>query len=70
MDGPVIQAADEAALAAGTRTRRRLRTVRAVADTGAPTLVMGYWNPVHHYGFARWAADLKAAGGAAPSPRT
>ncbi len=63
MEGPVIQAAHQASLAAGTRTADVLATVRAVADTGTPTVVMGYWNPVHHYGFARWAADLKAAGG-------
>ena len=63
MEGPVIQAAHQASLAAGTRTADVLRTVSAVAATGVPTLVMGYWNPVHAYGFARWAADLKAAGG-------
>ena len=63
MEGPVIQAAHQASLAAGTRTADVLRTVRAVADTGVPALVMGYWNPVHAYGFARWAADLAAAGG-------
>ncbi len=63
MEGPVIQAAHQASLAAGTRQADVLRTVEAVAATGAPTLVMGYWNPVHRYGFARWAADLKAAGG-------
>ncbi len=64
MEGPVIQAAHEVSLAQGTRMADVLRTVREVAATGAPTLVMGYWNPVHHYGFQRWAADLKAAGGA------
>lgn len=63
MEGPVIQAAHQSALAGGTRSADVLRTVRAVADTGTPTLVMGYWNPVHRYGFSRWAADLKAAGG-------
>ncbi len=63
MEGPVIQQAHQVALAGGTRTADVLRTVRVVADTGTPTLVMGYWNPVHHYGFARWAKDLKAAGG-------
>ncbi len=63
MEGPVIQRAHQVALAGGTRTADVLRTVRTVADTGTPTLVMGYWNPVHHYGFARWAKDLKAAGG-------
>jgi tryptophan synthase alpha chain len=64
MEGPVIQAAHQAALEAGTTMADVLRTVRAVADAGAVPMVMGYWNPVHRYGFARWAADLKAAGGA------
>jgi len=63
MEGPVIQAAHQASLDAGTRQADVLRTVEAVAATGVPTLVMGYWNPVHRYGFSRWAADLKAAGG-------
>jgi len=62
MEGPVIQAAHAVSLAQGTRQADVLRTVSAVAEA-VPTLVMGYWNPVHRYGFARWAADLKAAGG-------
>ena len=44
MDGPTIQDAVDRALAAGTRTADVLRTVEAVAATGAPTLVMTYWN--------------------------
>jgi len=63
MDGPTIQAAAEQALRAGTRTRDVLSTVARVAATGAPTLVMTYWNPVERYGVARFAADLAAAGG-------
>ena len=63
MEGPVIQAAHQAALEAGTRMADVLRTVGAVAATGTPTVVMGYWNPVHAYGFDRWARDLRAAGG-------
>ena len=63
MEGPVIQAAHQAALDAGTRQADVLRTVEAVAATGAPTVVMGYWNPVHRYGFRRWAQALKDAGG-------
>lgn len=63
MEGPVIQAAHERSLAAGTRQADVLRTVEAVAATGAPTMVMGYWNPVHRYGFRRWAEALKQAGG-------
>jgi len=64
MDGPVIQAAVEAALAGGTRTADVLRTVAAVAATGAPTLVMTYWNPVERFGPARFAAALADAGAA------
>jgi len=64
MDGPVIQDAADAALRGGVTTRDVLRTVEAVAATGAPTLVMTYWNPVDRYGPARFAADLAAAGGA------
>ncbi len=64
MEGPVIQAAHQASLDAGTRQADVLRTVEAVAATGAPTVVMGYWNPVHRYGFRRWAQALKDAGGA------
>lgn len=64
MDGPVIQVAVDAALRAGTRVRDVLPAVRAVADAGAPALVMGYWNPLERYGPDRFAADLAAAGGA------
>jgi tryptophan synthase alpha chain len=64
MDGPVIQAAAEQALAAGMRTTDVFDVVRASAATGAPTVVMTYWNPVEHYGVERFAADLAEAGGA------
>ncbi|GAB3033593.1 tryptophan synthase alpha chain [Nocardioides flavus (ex Wang et al. 2016)] len=64
MDGPTIQAAAQAALDGGVRTSDVLRVVEAVAETGVPTLVMTYWNPIERYGVQRWAADLAAAGGA------
>ena len=63
LDGPVIQTAVDRALASGTRVTDVLRTVEAVAATGVPVLVMTYWNPVDHYGVARFARDLAAAGG-------
>jgi tryptophan synthase alpha chain len=63
MDGPVIQDAADAALRGGVTTVDVLRTVEAVAATGAPTVVMTYWNPIDRYGPARFAADLAAAGG-------
>jgi tryptophan synthase alpha chain len=63
LDGPTIQRASDAALRAGATTHDVLRTVEAVAATGVPTVVMTYWNPVDHYGVARFARDLAAAGG-------
>ncbi|MBL7489830.1 tryptophan synthase subunit alpha [Frankia sp. AgB1.9] len=64
IDGPVIQEAVDAALRAGVTTADVLRTVEAVTATGAPTLVMTYWNPIERHGVERFAADLAAAGGA------
>jgi tryptophan synthase alpha chain len=64
MDGPVIQRAVEAALERGTTTPDLLRTVEAVAGTGAPTLAMTYWNPVERYGVDRFAKEFAQAGGA------
>jgi tryptophan synthase alpha chain len=64
MDGPTIQAAAQQALEGGVRTADVLRVVEAVAETGVPTLVMTYWNPIERYGVERWASDLAKAGGA------
>ncbi len=63
MDGPTIQRAAEIALEGGTRTADVLATVQAVAATGAPTLVMSYWNPVERYGVRAFADGMAAAGG-------
>lgn len=65
LDGPVIQTADDIALRGGVRIADVLRTVRDThAATGAPVLVMTYWNPIDRYGVERFAAELAAAGGA------
>ena len=63
MDGPTIQQAAQQAREGGIRTRDVLRTVEAVAATGAKVVVMTYWNPVERYGVERFAADLASAGG-------
>jgi tryptophan synthase alpha chain len=63
MDGPVIQEAVHRALLGGVHVADVLRTVEAVAATGAPVLVMTYWNPVDHYGIEAFARDLASAGG-------
>jgi tryptophan synthase alpha chain len=64
MDGPTIQRAVEVALQRGTTTDDVLTTVRGVAASGAPTLVMSYWNPIERYGVRRFADAMVEAGGA------
>jgi tryptophan synthase alpha chain len=63
MDGPTIQAASETALRAGFRVREVFDLVSSIAEAGGNAVVMTYWNPVHRYGPAAFARDLKAAGG-------
>ena len=63
MDGPVIQAAAQHALANGVRLRDVFRAVEAVTAAGGAAVVMSYWNPILAYGVDRFAADLAAAGG-------
>jgi tryptophan synthase alpha chain len=62
MDGPVIQRASDIALAGGVRTRDTLRIIETVAATGAPVVLMTYWNPIEKYGVRAFARDLAAAG--------
>ncbi|MFF2276450.1 tryptophan synthase subunit alpha [Agromyces sp. NPDC058126] len=65
MDGPVIQAATQQALANGFRLADGFEAVRRVTErVDAPVLIMTYWNPVVQYGVERFADDLAAAGGA------
>jgi tryptophan synthase alpha chain len=65
MDGPVIQAATQQALANGFRLAHGFEAVRRITErVDAPVLIMTYWNPVVQYGVDRFADDLAAAGGA------
>ncbi|MEU9231790.1 tryptophan synthase subunit alpha [Streptomyces subrutilus] len=65
LDGPVIQTADDIALRGGVKIADVIRTVREAHEaTGAPVLVMTYWNPIDRYGVERFTAELAAAGGA------
>ena len=65
MDGPVIQAATQQALANGFRLRHGFEAVASItAQVDTPVLMMTYWNPVLQYGVDRFADDLAAAGGA------
>ena len=66
MDGPVIQRASTAALAAGTNLERAMEIVGAVvSETGKPALAMTYANVVFRTGpddFCRRLAEAGAAG--------
>lgn len=63
MDGPVIQRAGAAALAAGTTREVGLRIAAEVREsTGRPCIVMTYSNPVFRDGPDRFARRAAAAG--------
>ena len=63
-DGPVIQAAGLRALESGTTLKGILAAVRRFRDgnTTTPVILMGYYNPVYHYGAAKFCADARASG--------
>lgn len=62
-DGPTIQASSERALEAGTTLKAILQMVRRVRQhTNIPIVLMGYYNPVLHYGPQRFAEDAAEAG--------
>ena len=64
MDGPVIEHAVTASLAAGFTVDQLFQVVEELSGMGQPLLVMTYFNPVFRRGVARFAHDLAAAGGA------
>jgi tryptophan synthase alpha chain len=63
-DGPVIQASSLRAIRSGQKMRGTLDMVRKfrAADGDTPIILMGYFNPIHHYGVDTFAADAAAAG--------
>ena len=63
-DGPVIQRAGERALKAGIGLRKVLAFVREfrARNDKTPLVLMGYANPVEHYGLDAFVADASAAG--------
>lgn len=64
LDGSLIAQAGAQALEQGTRIKDVLTAVREVADTGASSAVMTYFNPVFKYGVERFSDEFAAAGGA------
>jgi tryptophan synthase alpha chain len=63
-DGPAVQASSLRALKAGANMNRTLHLVRKFrrGDNLTPIVLMGYYNPVHAYGTAKFIRDAAAAG--------
>jgi len=63
-DGPAVQAASLRALKSGATMHKTLEMVRRFrkGDNKTPIILMGYYNPIHHYGTAKFARDAAAAG--------
>ncbi len=63
-DGPAIQASSLRALEAGMTVAKVLELVRRFRKSHAktPVVLMGYYNPIHKYGTARFAKDAGEAG--------
>jgi tryptophan synthase alpha chain len=63
-DGPAVQASSMRALHAGAGMAKVLEMVKKFrkADSTTPIVLMGYYNPIHAYGTARFARDVAAAG--------
>lgn len=63
-DGPAVQASSTRSLAAGYTTQKLFDLVRKFrkGDARTPIVLMGYFNPIHAYGTARFAKDAAAAG--------
>jgi len=63
-DGPAIDQAAQRALKAGASTKQTFEMVREfrATDDETPIVLMGYFNPVHHYGVDTFCRDAAAAG--------
>ena len=63
MDGPTIQEAAQIALAQHTGASDVFDAVKFAHQSGLPTLVMTYWNPIAKYGVDKFAAEMARSGG-------
>ncbi|BCG21840.1 tryptophan synthase alpha chain [Pseudomonas tohonis] len=63
-DGPSIQLANIRALAAKQNLVKTLQLVREFREgnQNTPLVLMGYFNPIHHYGVERFIGDAREAG--------
>jgi tryptophan synthase alpha chain len=63
-DGPTIQAASERALKAGMTPQNIFELIAAIRkETEIPIVIMGYYNPILHFGVERFMKKLAEAGG-------
>ncbi len=63
-NGPAVQASSVRALKSGASTAKVLKMVEKFRkrDKTTPIVLMGYYNPVHAYGTARFVKDVAQAG--------
>ena len=63
-DGPAVQASSVRALKAGATMAKVLEMVKKFrrTDKDTPLVLMGYYNPIHAFGTARFAREVAAAG--------
>jgi tryptophan synthase alpha chain len=63
-DGPAVQASSVRALKSGAGMAKVLEMVKKFrrTDRDTPIVLMGYYNPIHAYGTARFARDVAVAG--------
>jgi len=63
-DGPTIQAAGLRALSAGVTLKHVLKLVADFREKNqkTPIILMGYYNPLYHYGVSDFCRDAKEAG--------
>jgi len=63
-DGPAVQASSMRALKAGMTMVKTLKLIERFrkADNKTPIVLMGYYNPIHAYGGARFIKDAAQAG--------
>ena len=63
-DGPAIQLANIRALNNKQTLAKTLQMVREFREgnTDTPLVLMGYFNPIHHYGVDKFISEAKAAG--------
>jgi len=62
-DGPTIQRASQRALKKRVNLKNIFSLIRSLRQrTDIPLVLMGYYNPIYHYGEERFVRDAKAAG--------